>query len=177
MEPIWVLLCFLILGIFALLWWLMRRERVRDFSDANSADKTLIDYVRPTTSKEIQPTASSPELTQVLTEDKATHAWLILVVPRASVPFKFELGKATRIGRDVTRNDIVMDHMLEDLTISRDHALIRFENGRYVLHDYSQYGTSVNGRSMWETKRKCTLMDGDEIKIGSTTLIFKEIRL
>ena len=43
-------------------------------------------------------------------------------------------------------------------------------------HDYSQYGTSVNGRSVWETKRKCILYDGDEIKIGNTIFIFKEVR-
>ncbi len=79
------------------------------------------------------------------------------------------LGRTTSIGRDSLRNDIVLD----DSTVSASHTRIRLEHGRFVLYDLgSTNGTMINRRRT----QKQTLMDGDEIVIGKTVFIFKEVR-
>ena len=79
------------------------------------------------------------------------------------------LGRSTSIGRDGLRNDIVLD----DSTVSASHTKIRLERGRFVLYDLgSTNGTLINRRRV----QKQTLMDGDEIVIGKTVFIFKEVR-
>jgi pSer/pThr/pTyr-binding forkhead associated (FHA) protein len=79
------------------------------------------------------------------------------------------LGRTTSIGRDGLRNDIVLD----DTTISAAHTKIRLEHSRFVLYDLGSInGTLINRRRA----QKQTLMDGDEIVIGKTIFIFKEVR-
>lgn len=49
--------------------------------------------------------------------------------------------------------------------VSRDHAEIAVEQGRYILRDHgSRYGTFVNG----EQVRERVLQDGDRIRFGRT---------
>lgn len=68
------------------------------------------------------------------------------------------------IGRHET-NDIVLPESL----VSRYHALIRLENGNYVLYDRdSTNGTWVNGRRVG----RHILNSGDRIQIGPTEFIF-----
>lgn len=76
----------------------------------------------------------------------------------------FPLGFETRIGR--IKGDII----LEDASVSREHALIRFHEDHYVIRNLS--GTNpiiINGEKAEIEK---DLTDGDEIVIGVIRLQF-----
>ena len=69
----------------------------------------------------------------------------------------------TRIGRSITA-----DIALEDITVSRRHALIvRGEGQTVLLDDGSRNGVRLNGARI---KRAATLSDGDVIAVGRTEL-------
>lgn len=62
---------------------------------------------------------------------------------------------------------------LRDAKVSRLHAFIVFENQAHVLYDaQSTNGTYVNGVKVTER----LLENGDQIKIGNTTLIYQQER-
>ena len=68
----------------------------------------------------------------------------------------------TRIGRSITA-----DVELEDITVSRRHALIvRGEGKTVLLDDGSRNGVFLNG----ERVHRAELSDGDEIRLGRTDL-------
>jgi adenylate cyclase len=79
--------------------------------------------------------------------------------------YNFPVNKENiTIGRD-RDNSLV----LPDRTISRHHAQITEEKGRYLLTDLGSYnGTKVNGNLI----QSSVLKHNDEIKIGLQTLIF-----
>ena len=55
------------------------------------------------------------------------------------------------------------DVMLDDLTVSGEHAVLHTENGESTIHDlHSRNGTLVNGVPVSQR----TLIDGDRIEIG-----------
>ena len=59
------------------------------------------------------------------------------------------------------------DVMLDDLTVSGEHAVIHSENGRCTIHDLrSRNGTLVNGVPVMQR----TLAEGDRIDIGVYSL-------
>jgi len=71
-----------------------------------------------------------------------------------------------RIGR-LLENDLVID----DPHVSRRHALIRLEAGRYVLYDLkSTTGTMVNGK----LTAKSALRPGDVITVANVELVYGE---
>lgn len=70
----------------------------------------------------------------------------------------------TSLGR-AEDNDLVLD----DHMVSRHHAVVRQDAGRYVIADLgSTNGTFVGGRRTEER----VLTNGDVIKLGDTTLLF-----
>lgn len=69
-----------------------------------------------------------------------------------------------RIGRDPLSELVVAD-----AEVSRLHAEIRYEGGRYVLYDFSSNGTWVNGALVAERR---TLRMGDVMKIGGQEFRF-----
>jgi pSer/pThr/pTyr-binding forkhead associated (FHA) protein len=76
--------------------------------------------------------------------------------------FIFSADRPTRIGRSAD-NDIV----ISDKSVSRYHATISLENGRYVVRDLeSQNGTWVSGRRVGSVQ----LADGDRIRFGDAEL-------
>jgi NMD protein affecting ribosome stability and mRNA decay len=61
------------------------------------------------------------------------------------------------------------DIFLDDVTVSRNHAVVQREESRYVLLDEgSLNGTFINRRR----SEKAVLADGDEIQIGKYKLTF-----
>ncbi len=104
---------------------------------------------------------AGPEVAQ------APAAWLMFRSgPRAgqSIPLSTE---ATRIGRD-SENDVVVD----DPAVSREHATISFENGRYVVEDAgSSSGTVVEGTA---TGGQTLLSSGSTLQLGETELVFMQ---
>lgn len=70
----------------------------------------------------------------------------------------------TTIGRKLD-NDLV----IQDILVSRKHAEIRFENGKYAIYDLnSTGGTYLNNKKVEEAK----LFSGDLILISNIPLMF-----
>jgi pSer/pThr/pTyr-binding forkhead associated (FHA) protein len=62
------------------------------------------------------------------------------------------------------------DLRLDDRSVSRQHARLRYAQGAWFIQDQgSRGGTYVNGAPV----TACRLNSGDVIKIGNTSLIFR----
>jgi pSer/pThr/pTyr-binding forkhead associated (FHA) protein len=81
---------------------------------------------------------------------------LVLKGPGAGARYLLDTNQ-TKIGRD-TNNDIHLD----DITVSRSHAMISKNNGYSIKDLGSLNGTYINAISMKESNIKV----GDEIQIG-----------
>jgi pSer/pThr/pTyr-binding forkhead associated (FHA) protein len=83
---------------------------------------------------------------------------------------EYRLEKSeTVIGRAPT-SDILL---AKDKLTSRRHAVVRYENGSYILYDErSANGTFVNGQQLEESTPR-TLKEGDHVGIGEHELIFR----
>ncbi len=107
------------------------------------------------------------ELIPVDVEDIASHGHAALVIRsgggRVGESFPLE-GDRMTVGR---RPD--SDVYLDDVTVSRDHALLVRRSGAYYLDDRgSLNGTYVNRRRIDSHK----LEDGDELQIGKYKLTY-----
>jgi pSer/pThr/pTyr-binding forkhead associated (FHA) protein len=91
-------------------------------------------------------------------------AWLVInkqVIPLNQI--------VTSIGRRLD-NDVV----IQDQNVSRRHAEIRYENGRFVLYDLnSTGGTYVNNKQI----DKVVLKMGDVVVLAIVPFVFVEDRL
>lgn len=86
---------------------------------------------------------------------------VFLIINRQVIPLD---NQVTRIGRQLD-NDVV----LHEEYVSRLHAEIRLEDGKYVLYDQqSTGGTFVNSRKI----ERCVLNSGDLISVGSVQIMF-----
>ena len=94
--------------------------------------------------------------------------------PRACLTILSSPGEDRRISlyaRDylIGRHPTLVDIHLDDLTVSAQHARLRFENGEFVLYDLgSTNGTFVNGDPI----QSRILRERKYIKIGETELLF-----
>jgi len=84
---------------------------------------------------------------------------ILLVLKGAGVGGRYLLDALeTKVGRDI-HNEICLD----DITVSRSHALITKSNGQYFIKDLgSLNGTYLNAISVRDT----AITSGDEIQIG-----------
>ncbi|GHO74437.1 hypothetical protein KSD_22080 [Ktedonobacter sp. SOSP1-85] len=96
--------------------------------------------------------------------------------PLASVSVKGQHGNAYRIDQPVTligrssKNDIPLSG---DRLVSRRHATLCFEQGKYILTDEdSANGTYINGIKI-APHRPYILRHGAELRIGSNILVFE----
>lgn len=81
---------------------------------------------------------------------------------------KVALGKTIVIGRSPA-----CDIVVKEAKVSRKHAEIQVLKGKYILIDLeSSNGTFVQGKKIKEH----TLQSGEQISIGATKLVFKQIR-
>lgn len=79
------------------------------------------------------------------------------------------LATETTIGRDGTRCDLILDNE----SVSAEHARLRYERGQFILYDLaSTNGTFVNGQRV----SRIPLSDGDNLSIGGVQMVFKEVR-
>lgn len=107
------------------------------------------------------------ERTRLLIEETQPIAWLVITSGRRAGRV-CHLSRVVNIGRDATINDLVLD----DEAVSAQHARIRLEGLQYVLHDLvSANGTFVNNQRIY----RWPLMEGDQITMGTTKLVFKAI--
>lgn len=95
--------------------------------------------------------------------------------PRPELVFLAGKGAADKIA--VTKNRFILgrnqdcDCVIPDSIASREHAVIRESQGRFILEDLkSRNGTLVNGKRI----STVPLADGDEIRIGDCRIMFVE---
>jgi serine/threonine-protein kinase len=118
--------------------------------------------------------SQSPETDQA----KGFHATLV-IERGASVGTEFGLtGEESNIGRWDADNGIFPDVDLDahdpEAKVSRRHARIVQENGRYLLEDLgSTNGTFINRGRRLIPGTKQPLNDGDEVIVGKTFLRFR----
>ena len=128
-------------------------------------NKTFISGA-PTNDDEDDSSASSNKIVR-----RKLRAWLVtfdLKDMEYGVDFKIEEGRNT-IGK-ASSSDITID----DNEVSSNHALILCKRDKFMLTDeLSSNGTFLNGEDL-TPKAIYDLKDGDEIKIGHTTLLFKQ---
>jgi pSer/pThr/pTyr-binding forkhead associated (FHA) protein len=91
----------------------------------------------------------------------ASQQGVFLIVNRQMIPL---VKPKTTLGRHLT-NDIVFHEEF----LSRHHAEISYEDGRYVVFDKgSTSGTYVNGKKI----EKCILNSGDLISFANINIMF-----
>lgn len=92
-------------------------------------------------------------------------AWLVVKSGQYAGQ-QYRLEESTTLGRDGNQCHFVVD----DETVSRQHARINFERGQFFIYDLaSANGTYINNARI----QKQMLMDGDTVRLGNTTLVFK----
>lgn len=91
------------------------------------------------------------------------------IIQGAQAGTHFELSKRPlSIGREAGR-----DIQITDPKVSRKHAMVRFEEGAYVLElTNARNGAKVNGAKVVD---KAALREGDQIELGDTVLQFTEL--
>jgi pSer/pThr/pTyr-binding forkhead associated (FHA) protein len=110
----------------------------------------------------VQQRASDPTGTVVRTPKPSALAWLV-VKSGMEQGRSFDLCTSSySVGRDANSGIVLTDH-----SVSREHAIVQFRNGGYVINDVgSRGGTSVNGKSVsgvcWS--------EGAPMRIGETQL-------
>jgi hypothetical protein len=126
--------------------------------------------VGPYQSVSSYPQAQPPRVkTDVLGAPSAPIAFLVVQGgPRHGKQFGLSTGD-NRIGRDGSQCQVV----LEDTSVSGEHTMIRFENNQFYVQDLaSRNGTLVNNQRV---SGKRLLYDGDMIRVGETTMVFKKV--
>jgi len=109
---------------------------------------------------------SKMDPTRFMGEPPTVTAWLVQKSGERAGK-QFSLGLARNIiGRDATRCDVVLD----DDTVSAEHAAVLYENEQFVLYDLaSKNRTFLNDRRI----QRQSLLDDDVIRLGEVTLVFK----
>ncbi len=68
-----------------------------------------------------------------------------------------------------------VDIIVNDPSVSREHAVIWYDDGvYYVQDDVSGAGTYLNGTRIAQA---CRLIDGDEVQLENTKLVFRTLAL
>jgi hypothetical protein len=101
-------------------------------------------------------------------QKRKLRGWLVTFdIEDFGIDFKLFEGRNT-IGSK-SSNDIT----IQDNEVSSLHGLILFKKNKFILTDeLSTNGTFLNGEELIP-RNTYELNDGDEIKIGNTTLLFK----
>ena len=96
---------------------------------------------------------------------KGGPAGKLIVIYGDRLGKQYHLGPARKLIGRLGQSDILID----DSSVSREHAMIERRDGRFVLEDLkSTNGTFVNG----EFVDVRVLTHGDKIRIGNTVLQF-----
>ncbi len=136
----------------------LANEDRKMFASPPKARRRLFRKLPPKTTYKPQQTFYKP-----LPGDNPEYAWVW-----SSITNRVEfLGAITTIGR-LEQNDIV----LVETTVSRQHALVRYENSQFVFYDLTKINpTTVNDEDVYFST---ILNDGDIIEIGAFLLEFQQ---
>jgi hypothetical protein len=124
----------------------------------------IADQADPQTTMNYSP-GESPEALAPLANDAAERATLVIRSGGGRAGETYTLtAERTTIGRHPDS-----DVFLDDVTVSRNHAVVTREDDAYVIADRgSLNGTYVNRRRI----ERQTLLDGDELQVGKYKLTF-----
>ena len=76
-------------------------------------------------------------------------------------------------GRNLIGKKSNCDITILDNEVSSEHAVILFRKDKFEIADImSTNGTLLNGQLL-ESHKPCQLVDGDELIVGKTSLLFK----
>jgi len=159
-----------------IIWYLFQPEIVQFFKpvQAGSVQPTqrattppMREPTRPITQPRPQVTPPRPP-TEVIGVPPEPVGWLVVRYgPHSGKQFALRRGTTT-VGRDPNRSDIV----LNDPTVSSEHARIKYERGQFYIYDLaSTNGTFVNNRRI----QRQMLMDNDVIRFGRFEVVFKKV--
>jgi VWFA-related protein len=171
-----------LLLLFLLLLWLLRRRRrepepayptpvytpVFEAAPPPATPAPAPATMKPTLGAEalpdFAPAGRRPRAkTEVLDRSAGPIAFLI----DAETGRQFRLSDGTTIG-SAAENDLILD----ETAVSGQHAKVKFENGAYAIFDLaSTNGTEVNGAPITHH----VLADGDTVRIGRKTLVYKMV--
>lgn len=114
------------------------------------------------------PAAPVIDPTRPLQEPEPVLGWLVARSgPRAGEQLKLRAGTNV-VGRDGSKSQV----LVEESSVSGEHAKIRWENGVFVVYDMaSTNGTFVNDHRI----EKQRLMDGDKVRMGRMEFTFKQL--
>lgn len=166
---------FVLAVVPALILWYLFKPEVRELFVSGAYAPLPPSPLPPTVSAPPPIPAAPPprpapplEPTRRVGEPLPVTAWLVAQSgPRAGKQLGLSTGR-NMIGRDGSRCDLILD----DASVSAQHAQVRYEHGQFVIHDLaSTNGTFVNNRRI----QRQSLMDNDVIRLGSATLVFKTV--
>lgn len=131
-------------------------------------------YVPPTSPAPItapppvSPVAPPLGTTELVNPPEQAAAWLVIRTGRQDGrTLALSNQRSHTLGRDPNRADLVLD----DDTVSREHARVQYENGQFVLYDLaSKSGTYINGHRI----QRQMLYDSDRLELGKVNLVFKK---
>lgn len=146
-----------------------RTITIRGARDGNASDASKSEA--PTRfAEDLQSPQTQTDKTIFLGEDPTPDQPLAWLIEKKGL----RVGSTYRLKKDVTSigRDASNDISLSDEAISAQHAKIRIEEEKYVIYDLvSENGTQVNGEKIVYKEIK----ENDEIQIGETVLVFKNI--
>lgn len=144
--------------------WQAKIEILKERARNGSPVQTNPSYGAPANNPSVAGMASSvPSLVQVKPSRYIPACTLRSVLAPHSYPIRVNQATFT-IGRSQI-NDLI----LQDSTVSRQHALLRYAGDGWVIQDQnSTSGLIVNGKRVRERR----LVNGDQIKIGQAVFIF-----
>ena len=167
-----------LLALFALIYYSTQKENLigddfgitveTTYASAPSPPPAVSPVPAPPTPAPAPRPARPVPPTQPIQQDLPATAWL--VSRSGNNPGKqygLQMNQPNIIGRDARRADIIID----DDTVSREHARIRYENGQFIIYDLaSTSGTYINGNMV----QRQMLYDNDRIALGRVEFVFKK---
>ncbi len=157
------------IGLGAAMYWILRIRPQKEVADAIQPPPPPQEIALPPAPSTKKPAAvSEVDVYQTVLDEEMPSTdslpWLEGIGGVIS-------GQKISIHREETLlgRSRVCDVQIQDPKVSRQHALLRLYNGRYFIQDMqSSRGTLVNSRSV-ETH---LLNEGDEIRLGDSTMVF-----
>lgn len=98
-------------------------------------------------------------------------AWLVLNAGSGTELLR-EVDGRLHVGRECAGVAAAHRILVDDPSVSRDHAEVRVDAGVLYLIDHSTNGTRLNGRWI-ERGERLPVHDGDHIEIGTTTFVVR----
>jgi hypothetical protein len=165
-----------------IIWYLLKPDVESAFLGADYPQDDWMPAIQPEITEVAPPPPPPPKpmpspppapkiaKTDIIGVDVPAVGWLVARTgTRLDKQYPLSTSARTIIGRDGTRCQVVLD----DRSVSAEHACVQWENGQFVLYDLA----STNHTFLNDTRiQRQTLMDGDTIRVGNTILVLKMVQ-